>query len=505
MKEKFIISIFSQIVSNIIYFFAFYLLFLNLDKSLIGIWTFLSSIINLGFLFINIGLDTIHYQYSGKKNSSEYFGTFFTIKMILLLINVLTTFILLYFVSNSELWSNGYGILIFFLLSSKILVNVANIFFINLRTKIKVFKTEIPFFLTIIGKSSAIVYLSINISYILNPLLFLCVSNFIFDSIFLLLIIIFSKHEFTLSKPRKELAISYLKDIRPLFLFSITLVVSTYLGNIILDYSYGHESLGNFTLINDYIIPALLIFSTSIITVYLTLFSKYFENGNIKSIEKITHILEKYSSILFLSITLTVLLNGDLIFNLFLPEYIESVPILYILVFIPYLIGISAPYSYHFIAGKKQKINAYINSFIRIIIIVLMVYLIPKNFLFFSTLGLGMIGYALSLTCPWILWGILNRYYSHKKFNIKYQIKIFSHILFAFTSFLVTFGLKTLLLIYFTQNIMILIILNTFISLIIFFGMLFIFKELNREDLKFLSQLFKFQTYKKSLKDEFLT
>jgi len=501
MKEKFIISIFSQIVANIIYLFAFYLLFLNLDKSLIGIWTFLSSIINLGFLFINIGLDTIHYQYSGKENSSEYFGTFFTIKMILLLINVLTTFILLI---NSELWS-GYGLLIFFLLSSKILLNIANIFFINLRTKIKVFKTEIPFFLTIIGKSSALVYLSINISYILNPLLFLCVSNFIFDSIFLLLILISSKNEFTLNKPRKELAINYLKDIKPLFLFSITLVVSTYLGNIILDYSYGHESLGNFTLINDYIIPALLIFSTSIITVYLTLFSKYFENGNIKSIEKLTHIIEKYSSIIFLSITLTVLLNGDLIFNLFLPEYIESVPILYIMVFIPYLIGISTPYSYHFIAGKKQKINAYINIFIRIIIIVLMVYLIPKNFLFFSTLGLGTIGYALSLTCPWVLWGILNRYYSHKKFNIKYQIKILSHILFAFTSFLVTFGLKTFLLIYFTQNIMILIILNTFISLIIFFSMLFTFKELKREDISFFSQLFKFQTYKKSLKDEFLT
>lgn len=504
MKEKFIISLLSQVFSYVISLFAFYLIILNLDTITIGIWTLVNSVVNLGFLFINIGLDSIHYQYTSKENSSEYFGTFFTIKLVLLLINVLIAILLTYFISLTELWNSDFFFIVLFLLFSRILFNVANIFSINLKSKIKVFKAEIPAFFITFGKSLSIIILALNLQYFSNPLLFISISNFIFDLLFLGLILLFSKNEYKLYKPRKDIVLLYLKDIKPLFFFSITLVVAANLGNLILDYSFGHASLGNFSFINNYIIQTLLVISTSLIIVYLTLFSKYFEKGDLNSIKKITYVIEKYSSIIFLWIIIVVLLNGKLMLTIFLPQYVETASVLYIMVFVPYFIAITQPYSYQFIAGKNQKINAYINSLTRILIIVLMIFLIPTRFFIIQTLGMGEIGYAISQTLPWIIWVFANRYYSYTLYNIIPQKNIILHALLAFASLVISFFIKSLILETASLNQALLLIISSLISLGLFFGLLITFRELKREDLRFILQLVKFKSYRDSLKGEFL-
>ncbi len=195
MKEKFIISIISQVVASLGFFFAFYLLFLKLDKNSMGIWALVNSIINLGFLFINVGLNVIHYQYSSKENSSEYFGTFFTIKIILLLFNILIAVLLISIISFiSNIWSNKYSILLIFLLFSKIFFNIGDIFYVNIKSNLKVFRAEIPLFLITIGKSLSIFLLALNLSLFSNPVLFLCVSLFFFNLLYLILILLFSKN-----------------------------------------------------------------------------------------------------------------------------------------------------------------------------------------------------------------------------------------------------------------------------------------------------------------------
>ena len=349
-----------------------------------------------------------------------------------------------------------------------------------------------------------VIILSLNLTYINDPLLFLCVSTFVFDLLLLLLILLVSKKEFKLNRPSKAFTLFYLKDIKPLFFFSVTLVIASNFGNILLVASFDYETLGNFSFINNYIIQSLLVISSSMVTVYLTLFSKYFKNGDFNSIKKITYIIEKYSSMIFLGIIIIILLNGRLILSIFLPQYIETIPILNIMVFIPYFLAITQPYSYHFIAGKKQKINAQVNIFTRIIIIILMICLIPTSFFILPTLGFGAIGYAVSQTFPWILWVFLNRYYSYKTFNIKPQTNIIQHIPIAIISFLISFALKNLIFENIFQNQILILIITTVLSLGIFLFILFLFKELKREDIRFFSQLIIFQTYKNSLKEEFL-
>lgn len=394
--------------------------------------------------------------------------------------------------------------LVLFLLFDKILVQIVQIFLVNLKTKIKIFKAELPSFFIALGKSISIIYLGLNLFIFADALLYLCISNFIFDSVYIILILLLSKNEFKIEKPRKQFALNYLRDVKPLLFYSIILVIAANLGQLILDYSFGHEALGYVSLVSNYIMPVLFLISTSIVTVYLTLFSLYFEKGDISSIKKLLHIIEQYFSILFLAIILVVLLNGELIISIILPKYINSIPILYIMIFIPYCIGISQPYAYLFIAEKKQIIIAKIDSFTRILIITLMITLIPQSIFSFQMLGFGGIGYAFSQTIPWVIWCLLCHYASYRCLKIGSQKKILLHFFLACLSLLIGIFFKNIFSNYLLYNKLLLIMFSSSFVVVIFIALLFIFKELNKRDIKLFIQLFKVQNYKESLLNEFL-
>ena len=500
MKEKFMISLLSQLSSSIIHLLSFYFLFSKINADLLGLWVFLTSFVNLGFIFVDIGLDQIHYQYSGKSNISDYFGTFFIIKFFLILINVIITLILAGFLN---LWDSYYFLYIIILLFSKIIFETSNIFMVNLKSKLKLFKAELPSFFITFGKSIAIIVLAFNITVISNPILYLSFSMFIFDILFLLIVIWISIKDFKINKPKREYAIRYLNDVKHLLVFSIFFVIATNLGNLILDYSFGHESLGYVGLISVYIIPLFLVISRSIVGVYLPLFAHFFEKKDIESIKHILYTIEKYSSIIFLSIIILTLLNGELMISIFMPNFSNSYSILIIMIFIPYLIGITQPYSYLLIAGKKQKHVAYINTFIRIIIMLLMIILIPNSMGIFLFLGLGDFGYAISQTLPWILWFFLSHYYVYKNFKIKSQMNIYFHIPIAFLSLFLSLILKNFIFIIIIESRLVLLSISSIILILSFFGLLILFKQINKRDLKFIFQIFKIYKYKESFKAEF--
>ncbi len=499
MKEKFLFTFVFNISSNIIYIISSYLLVLHLEVILLGLWVFLNSIVNLGFLFIDIGFDILHYQYSGKNEFSNYFGTYFFLKSILLLLNLLISFLITTFLN---LWNETIIIFILILLMSKVFSYYANTFLVHLRAKIKVFKAEIPSFLTVCLKSIFIIFLSVHISEFNNPILFLALNNFIFDFFFLIILIFLSKSEIKTMKPIRKVAENYIKDVKSLAIYSIILVIATYLGDIILNYSFGYEALANFSIINTFIIPVLLLISGSVITVYFSFFSKFFENNDITSIKSISRVLEKYFSILFLFIISLVYSIGREVFELFLPNYVGAIEILYIMIFIPYIVGISRHYPYILVSGKKQKLNAIISSINSILIIFLMIFLIPDKFLIFPGLNLGAIGYALAQTLPWILWTILNRYYVYKHFQIPLKGTIFIHIPLALVSFFVSFLIKQLFIMV-KMNTLLIIVLIGLIQFFIFVCSLFLFKQLKKEDIKKFMDLFKYNIYKNSIKEEF--
>lgn len=496
MKEKFVFSLFSNLFINAFNLIAGFILLMNLSVGFLGIWIFLNTICNLGFLFIELGIDTLHYQYSAKKDFSEYFGTFFSIKIVIILLNIVITLIL---ITILQLW-NIYLLLLFLY---KIISELSKIFLVHLKSKNLIFKAYIPLLISNFFTCILTINLALNTSHFSDPILYLCVINFIITVILVIFLIFISTQYFKNCKPRKDLALIYLKDVRPFILQSTTMIIATYLGNLIIFYSYGNEELGYFSFVNGYIIPIFLIISTSLISIYLTLFSEYFGKEDMKSVKRLTYVIEKYSSIILLSVIIITFLNAELIFTLFFPKYRRSVIILYIMIFIPYITGISQPYSFQMVAGKNIRTSIKINIFAYISILILMILLIPKNILNFQALELGIVGYALAKTIPLFLWAIINRYYTNKYYGINFQKKVFLHIPIAFFSFVIAFYFKNWLTLLFLENLLFILIFSSLIALAIFSVLLFMIKELKREDLNIFIEILKLKNYVKSLKEEF--
>ncbi len=492
MKEKFIFTIFSQLISNFAIVISHYFLALYLEIELMGTWALLNSIINLGFIFINLGIDSIHFQYSGKKNFDSYFGSYLFIKLFLIFLNlVFSIFLIFIFQINNAI----YLVMILFLCLSKILINLYNIFVINLKARLKIFKSEIPLFLAALFKGISVSLIAFNLNFvksIINPLILISILNCIFDFLCFLNLIVISKFNIDFNKPKRRIILKYLRDAKPLMLNTIISIISVNIGNIILDYTFGETSLANFYIINSYIIHTLNFISGSIITLYLTYYSKLFESGNFKLIEKITHIVEKYSSIFFSMIIIIVFTLSDIIFYIFLPNYLDSIPILLILIFIPYAFGITRPYGLHMISGKKQKISASWESLNSIFAILLMILLIPN---------LGSIGYALALTIPIFLSIFVCRFFSNKFFKIKSQRVVIYHLIIAFLNIALLILIRQFLE-FLHLNILYILLIITILGIFFFMGTLVIFRFSTIEDLNYLKSLLKFDSYKNSYLEE---
>jgi len=492
MKEKFVISIVSNFSREVISLVSTYLLFLFLDVELLGIWALLNSVINLGFLFADLGLERIHYQYSGKKNFANYFGTFFTLRFLLLIFNFFFTLGLIFLL---DLWKSEYIEVIIFLLISQIIMNILNIFIIEIKAKVKVFKIEIPLFLVTIGQSLFKIYIALNLDVIQNPLFWLSFVMLIFNLIYTFLILIFSKKEILFKKPNFSYFSEYLKDTKPLIIFSILSVISANIGNLILYYSLSSKELGYFYLINGYIIPILSIFSTSVISICTPLFSQYYEKNDKELIEKTIHLIEKYTSVLYLIIILIVYSSGILIFSLILPQYLPAVPILYILIIDFYLKGIGRGYEVVLIAGKKQKLLASLSSFDLILQLFLFSILIPI---------LGFIGYGLALLIPTTIGVFYKRYFPKKIFDIKPQKQIIFHIIIGFILLLIILTFKFFIIDFLIENLIIQLIILILSSVGLTLISFFTFKLLRKEDVNFFLELLKVKNYKRSLNEEFL-
>ncbi|MBD3215550.1 MAG: hypothetical protein GF311_23270 [Candidatus Lokiarchaeota archaeon] len=474
---------------------------LKFEVATLGTWVYLNSVINLGFMFVNIGFDKIHLQYSSKKNLSDYFSTFFLIQVILILINVSISLLI---ITTLGLWGEYIVLLLLILLISKSLFQFGNIFLLNFRAKIKVFKAEIPLFFSIISKSLLKIIIAINSDIITDILLYLCIFHLIIDIFTLYIIFKFSVNEFNLKKPKKKIAFSYIKDAKFLILISILTVIASYIGNLLLDLSLGHETLSYFSLVNYYLIPVLLMVSGSLASVYLPLFSQHYKNNDYTSIRETIYIIEKYASILFLCLILIVDITGELIFTLFLPSYTSSLPFLYIMLIIPYLGSISRPYGYFLISGKKQMKYAQIIIITQILTICLIFISIFSNFFLFGLLILDPLSYSISNTIPWLIWALMSRYYVNKHFNIKPQKKVLVHVILAVISYFIIRQIYNFIS-QIIANSLIVLILSISITISVYLTFLFLFKELKMNDIKFLVNLINYKDYIKSMKEEFNT
>ncbi len=473
---------------------------LKFNVPLLGLWVFLNSVIDLGFIFQEIGFEKIYFQYAGKKDVSRYFGTFLFIKVLLLALNIALSLSIISFLG---LWGNSYTILFLCLIFSKTLFQFGHIFITNFRSKLKIFKAEIPLIFSYFSKSILKIYVALNVENFLEPLVLIAACFIMFDVCYLIFIVLFSRNEIRINRVDVPLLKTYLKDAKSLILLSIVTVIASNLGNLLLDFSFGHDTLSYFSLVYVYLIPSLLMLSDSLVNVYLTHFSQDFERNDMGAIKEKIYLIEKYSSILFLGVILVVFLYGRFLFILLLPKYVFSLPILYVIIFVPFIIGTTKPYEYLLISGKQQGKFSQINILTQFLIIISLFNSLLFNYLVKNELVLNTMAYALAQTLPWLLWAFLVRLNCRKLFTIKLQKNIFIHLGLGVFTFAVSFFFKEWISRILMGRLFISNIMSMCQMLALFFGLLCFSGQLDKGDLQFFLELFRLKSYFISIRAEF--
>jgi O-antigen/teichoic acid export membrane protein len=500
MKEKFMGILVLQFSAFFINFFSTYLLFLNIDVSIMGSWAFVVSNINIGFMFYDLGFTIIHYKYSSRENFEDYFGTFLTIKLFLLILNSLFTMAL---ITALGLWASKYIPYLLIIFFSMFFSKIAYVFIYNLKSKKKLFRSQIPIFILSSLNGMTIGYLALNLDLFKDPLLFLSGTQLFYNFLLFILIILLSKKSVKITKPRKDIAKCYYKDAKYLILYSILLIIGSNIGNLIVFSSFGEETLGYFNLVNTYLFKILGVITLSLGEVFYVYFAVSFKKKNFREIKSMIYSIEKYSSILFLGIAIITFVNGDLLIRLFLPNYLNSVPILYALILIPYCSAITSPYARQMRIGGKQKEAALFDSLTLTLKIILLFILIPPNIFHIPSFGLGIWGYTIAIIIQWIFAVIGYRVFSKKYFNIPYQKSILKHLIFAMSIIIISLWIKNTILSKIVTNLYLLLIFSTLFSLGLFVLLLYFTKELGKEDVKFFKSLLNIKNYYQSFREEF--
>jgi len=388
-------------------------------------------------------------------------------------------------------------------LFSNVITSLLNIFSTHLRSKFKVFKAELPFSIFTTSQNILIIFIAFNISYIINPLFWISMILILINIPYAFVVFTMFKKDFKFNKPNKTFIVEYLKGTKYLMVFTIVSIVTANIGNIVLAYSFDNETLAYLYLVTGYILPTIGMFTASMISLCTPLYSKFLSKGDYTSLKTIVYKTEKYISVLILSIIILIFLIGDKIFLLFLPKYLKSLPILYVLIFYSYLEGINRNYGIVLISGKKQKLSANISIIFMTFRLILFFILIPKTFLYFEMLGLGTFGYAIALIIPMIILTVILRVFDKKLFKLNLQKKLILHAPIALFTIITMAILNNNILENLIHDDVVLIIILVALALPLFIILLFVSKILTRSDIRFFFELLKLSRYKKSMKDEF--
>ena len=270
MREKFTYRILTSISLHAINLFVNYLLVLRLDKDLLGIIAFSTSLIILLSLFRDLGMGYIYIQKNAEKNYKELFSIFFLLKTLLIIGNFIPVFIVIFLLNFEPLVFN------FLILKaiSELITLFSTPWLVNLEGRIKLMKKSTISFIVSISKDMLILLVVINLETIQNPLVLM---GFIYISVSilqLLLLLFFSRGEYHFNKINRDVMIEFLKATKPLILFSIVNLILTNLGRVLLDTSFSHEALADYYFVETIVISSLFLISGQIHDTLSTYFPK---------------------------------------------------------------------------------------------------------------------------------------------------------------------------------------------------------------------------------------
>ena len=507
-----------NLLLNVLNLLVSYFKLQRIITSVMGAITLAGSVSGIFTLFVDLGISSIQYRYTYKPDFNTYFGSYFCIKVILIIGNYSIPFI--WFLA----WGHSFGTvflapppgttpdiesvvlpvlerLVLISLLTGVSLTVSQIFETNLRTRLKILKAELANFCIQVVNFSLQGYVALSLPLnsttaqsctaaitILNINLGMSVARAMLYFLLNLKEKIFTKADLAKIK-------HYFIDARPLILQSIVSVVCSNIGAILVEKAQGLDTLQYYNFAMSYFVSIFLVaFSLSVQSVFDAIFPKLLTEKKYEEIKDFASQFERYALLLFQFIAIYVILFIPIVLNLLLPKYIPSIGYIDFLVFVPLLDTVLRRYGANLFESGKIALSSKIAVFNLVTSLLMQVF-------FITILQWGAWGLVF-VTLFWQVFGnVLYRYLSKKYFGITSKVKHVKCLSIAALSFAADFGLNQILEPFLGKGYLFLGILSVML-LGVYVGLLLLTKQFTKKDLSVIRSLLNPRSYIQSLKEE---
>ena len=440
----------------------------------VGLITFVVSFVGLFSFLIDFQFSTAHTFYTtNNPNDGKNLGAYIIVKTVL---SVILFFVVVgSVVLSGENFSSQTIVLILIVLLANIETIFAQIPLFSFRARLLIFKAEIP---NIIAVTFGFIF-RIFVLFLTRDIVLLTFSYVIISSLQLLVgIAIF-----------RGIPISFpdVAHLKLYFRFTIPFLLSTsismfllYFDKILIGINFSDAILGQYFTLQS-IANVFELFSKSIGTILLPLFSSFYVGTNLGEITRLIKRSERYLSLFLLPIIIMGLTFGITVLELIYGRSFGiTAPLFAIFILVQFLSSINRPYVFSVVGAKKTSLAATITIIESIIKLILL--LVSVQF--------GVVAVGISLLIASIIQSIVWRIICKKYYNISINDKTFLHWLGAILMFIFMFNFNLLMQTFFIHS-----LISIFLSCILGFSfyliLMYIVKEFREEEYTMIINIFK--------------
>jgi O-antigen/teichoic acid export membrane protein len=286
---------------------------------------------------------------------------------------------------------------------------------------------------------------------------------------------------YPISRPNKEYLKSYLAFAMPMMFIMVLFTLSANLDKVMIQSFCSIEDVGYYTAPQS-ISFVLVALASSVSALLFPTISEYHSKGNIDSIRNLSSVAERYISMLCIPIVAFVIVFAEPTIHFLLSDrFLPSISLLRILIVVAFVNAITQPYSMQIGGTDRIKLSAKISVVVLLTNILLNFLLIPQALFGVKLIGLGAAGAAIATLIAMSIGTVLFRFASYKVTGTRQNWRILIHLFAAGAMGLSMYFVNTIFPITRWYHL----VGYGLLSIVIYFGVLFVVKEFKKEDFKF--------------------
>lgn len=470
---------------NLVSFLATIILARSFGPEILGIVGFILAIVGVISFVGDLGFSQAHInKVAGGYDLGFANGTFFLIKLVLGL--VILVFALGYVLFGKYFGAIGipveYRAIFILIVLGFLFTFLGQTILTTFQARQEVIKYNFAFFFGRLTK-----LLIILASSLLALQILAVASAFFFEGLVILVAAIFLFKKYPIKLPRIADLKAYFNYALPLTTWVLIAQFTSGIDRLIIKNFWGVTEVGFFFAIQS-VIALPQSFSTAAMNLFFPQASALSKEGKNAELQKYTDLIVKYLGFITIPLVILIVIFSKPLIILFLGKAYEGASgVLQIFALAILVLTISRPYSYVLLCSQQHKLFPAINIFVLILTIVFDIIFIPKSIFGLQFFGLGAAGAALASLLGWgvglVLFGFVNYKYIAVKFYFPLARQLVAGgVMFGFLKLITTSG-------YFTVSAVNVAVAG--VSIILFFVILYIFREFTVADFRYLREIIK--------------